>query len=586
MSTNVSKKKRDALISKINQIKTYFENTKQDENAQRFLTYLYEIEKDIQRKKFGLVYEEHLEDIDIILKKNTPVLSEEKDLFINNGGKMNFLIEGDNLAALEILDKTHKEAIDVILIDPPYNTLKEGFTYSDKKVDGNDSFRHSKWISFMQKRLIISKKLLSDQGAIFIHIDENEFAQLKLLCDEIFGEENFIECLIWNKRVPKNDKGIGNIHEYILLYAKNSEFKYKFMMQKDGLDEIYSLIEECKKKNVSIEETERRLKQLYKKNVYDRGITLYNAVSPDYEIWGKINLSWPNGNTFGPRYTVLHPVTKKPVKVPDRGWRWSEKTFKSKLDYDNVIERYDGSYICGEIWFAKDEKTQPSAIKYLKDVDRMLLRSIISTKSDGGIELEKYFGKKSIFAYPKPTKLIKILIDSITYNNKDCTILDYFAGSGTTGQAVLELNLEDGGNRNFILVTNNQNDICRNITYERIRKVNEDLGKPTSLKYYKIDYVPISERLYYEYADELLKHIRELVELENAINFTDNSELTIILEDSELENFILDTEQIKKCKIVYLGHNVLPTGEQEKILRKNKIQVNVIPDYYYKELRG
>ncbi|MBO1511540.1 site-specific DNA-methyltransferase [Metabacillus bambusae] len=588
MSTNISKQKREDLLEKINQIKTFVEDNSNDENARRLLSYLGEIQKDINGKKFGLVFEEHKEDIDEKLEENVPVICEEKDLFINNGGDMNFLIEGDNFAALEILTKTHKEKIDLIYIDPPYNTLKEGFTYSDKKVDGNDSFRHSKWLSFMEKRLVLAKSVLSDKGVIFISVDENEFAQLKVLCDEIFGERNFIECLVWNKRVPKNDKGIGNIHEYILLYAKNDLFKYKFMMAKDGLEEIHSLVADCKKKKLSIKETETKLKQLYKKNSYDRGITLYNAVNEDYEVWGKINLSWPNANTFGPRYEVLHPITKKPVKIPERGWRWSEDTFRGKLDYDNIIERHDGSYICGEIWFSKDENMQPSAVKLLKDVDRMLLRSIISTKSDGGIELEKYFGKKSVFAYPKSNSLMKMLIDSITYDNKDCTILDFFAGSGTTAQAILELNSEDNGNRKFILVTNNQNNICRDITYERIKRVIEsgELNNQASLKYFKIDFVPITEKLYYEYADELLKYVRELVELEHAINFNENKKIAIILTDEELEEFTNNIEQRKECKTVYLGHDVLANGEQEDVLRKYSIKVHVIPDYYYKESRG
>jgi adenine-specific DNA-methyltransferase len=589
MSTNISKQKREDLLEKINEIKTFIEENSNDENTRRLLSYVSEITKDINGKKFGLVFEEHKENIDIILEHNVPVLSEERDLFINNGGEMNFLIEGDNLAALELLSKTHKENIDLIYIDPPYNTLKEGFIYSDKKVDGNDFFRHSKWLSFMQKRLVLAKNVLSEKGVIFISIDENEFSQLKLLCDEIFGEKNFIECITWNKRVPKNDKGIGNIHEYILLYAKNSNYKYKFMMPKDGLDEIYSLVEDCKKKGLAIKETEKKLKQLYKKNAYDRAITLYNAVNEDYEVWGKINLSWPNANTFGPRYEVLHPVTKKPVKIPDRGWRWSEDTFKGKLDYDNMIERHDGSYMCGEIWFSKDENMQPSAIKLLKDVDRMLLRSIISTKSDGGIELEKYFGKKSVFAYPKSNSLMKMLIDSITYDNKDCTILDFFAGSGTTAQAILELNSEDEGNRKFILVTNNQNNICREITYERIKRVmeNEEIDYKSSLKYFKVDYLPVSEKVYYEYADTLLLYVKELVELEHAINFNENKEITIILKDEELEEFINNIELLKECKVIYLGHDVLANSEQENIFRKNKIKINVIPNYYYKEeVRG
>lgn len=586
MSTNISKEKRDDLINKIKAIRTYIAQAPQDENTGALLTYISELEKEVKSKKYGLVFEEHRESIDQKLKDNTPVLTEERDLFIDNGGQLHFLIEGDNLAALQLLFKTHREQIDLIYIDPPYNTEKDGFTYSDSRVDGNDSFRHSKWLSFMNERLEIARKLLSDKGVIFISVDENEFAQVKLLCDTIFGEKCFVECLVWNKRVPKNDKGIGNIHEYILLYTRKSDYNYKFMMPKDGLNEINTLMKECKKKKLSIQESEKKLRDLYKKKAYDRAITLYNSVDDDYRVWGKINMSWPNGNTFGPRYDVIHPAKGVPVKVPDRGWRWSEDTFKQVVDYKNVKERFDGSFMCGGIWFSKDENMQPSSIKYLDEVDRMLLRSIISLKSDGGIELEKHFEKKSVFAYPKPVTLMQILIDSITYDNSGCTVLDFFAGSGTTGHAVMKLNSEDGGNRRFILCTNNENDICRKVTYERIKRIIEHEGYNGSLKYYRIDFIPISEKMYYEYADELLLHIRELVELENGINFTGNAEIAIVLKDEEVESFIANVEEYTTCKRLYRGHDILLSAEQESKLRERNITICVIPDYYYRDLEG
>lgn len=586
MSTNISKRKREDLLNKIKEIRAFISAAPQDENTGNLLSYLSDLEKDVNGKKYGLVFEEHREEIDEVLDTHTPVLTEEKDLFIDNGGQMNFLIEGDNLASLKLLEKTHKGKIDLIYIDPPYNTLNDGFTYSDTLVDGNDTFRHSKWLSFMRERLNLARRLMSYKGIIFISVDENEFAQIKLLCDEIFSERNFIECIIWNKRVPKNDKGIGNIHEYILTYAKSSDFKYKFMVLKDGLKDIEDLLHECKKNNVSIEETEARLKKLYKKNKYDRAITLYNAVDENYRAWGKINMSWPNGNTFGPRYDVIHPITKKPVRVPDRGWRWNEASFLAAVDYENIIERFDGSFMCGNIWFSKDENMQPSSIKYLDDVNRMLLRSIISLKSDGGIELEKYFDRKSVFAYPKSVELLRMLVDSITYNNQDCTVLDFFAGSGTTGHAVMNLNAEDGGNRKFILCTNNENNICRDVTYERIKRVIDKEGYAASLKYYKVEYVPISDRLYYEYADELLKHIRELVELENGVNFTGNAEIAIVLTEEELDDFISQLENNTKCQKLYLGHDILMDAQQAQAIKDRKITVNIIPDYYYKELEG
>jgi adenine-specific DNA-methyltransferase len=153
MSTNISKQKREDLLAKIKEIRSFIAAVPQDENTGNLLSYLSDIEKDINGKKYGLVFEEHREGIDEILDTHTPVLTEDANLFIDNGGQMNFLIEGDNLASLKLLEKTHKGKIDVIYIDPPYNTLNDGFTYSDTLVDGNDTFRHSKWLSFMRERL-------------------------------------------------------------------------------------------------------------------------------------------------------------------------------------------------------------------------------------------------------------------------------------------------------------------------------------------------------------------------------------------------------------------------------------------------
>lgn len=385
----------------------------------------------------------------------------------------NLYIEGDNLEVLKLLQETYLGKIKMIYIDPPYNTGND-FVYEDdfaqnideylansgqfdedgnrlvKNLDSNGRF-HTDWLNMIYPRLKLAKDLLSDDGVIFISLDSNEIDNLIKLCNEVFGESNFVDCITWNKRVPKNDNnGIGNIHEYILAYVKNSSYKRQFTMQKDGLDEIYDLLADLKRKKVPIEEAERQLKQLYKIKGYDRGITLYNSLDDNYEPWGKINMSWPNADTFGPRYDVLHPITKKPTKVPDRGWRWSEATFNENVDFNNIVPRYDGSYVCGNIWFAKDENTQPSSIKYLRDVGRMLLRSIISLKSDGGIEIEKIFEGKSFFPYPKPVALMRLLIDSL--DEKEGIFLDFFSGSATTAHAVMQLNAEDDGNRRFIMV--------------------------------------------------------------------------------------------------------------------------------------
>lgn len=223
MSTNISKQKREDLLNKIKEIRNYIVAAPQDENTGNLLSYLSDLEKDVNGKKYGLVFEEHREEIDEVLDTHTPVLSEDKDLFIDNGGQMNFLIEGDNLASLKLLEKTHKGKIDLIYIDPPYNTGNKDFIYDDIFVDSEDSFKHSKWVSFMSERLTIAKKLLSNEGAIFIQIDDNEQAPLKLLCDDVFSADNFMGIIIQNKMNAKNDTvNIQKNHEYILAYRKKT----------------------------------------------------------------------------------------------------------------------------------------------------------------------------------------------------------------------------------------------------------------------------------------------------------------------------------------------------------------------------
>lgn len=577
---NLSQIKREKMLS-------FLETLKKQHDDDESLMAINEIEKELTAKKYGLVWEEHEEEVDLKMQTHIPVFTEDKSReIIGNpeSGEYNFLLEGDNLHSLKLLEKTHKGKIDVIYIDPPYNTLKDGFIYSDDLVDGNDLFRHSKWISFMNIRLNIARKLLSKKGIIFISVDENEYAQLKLLCDELFGEKCFVENIIWNKRVPKNDKGIGNIHEYILTYTNDAELKYKLMSPKEGVQDIEQLIYQAKENNLNVAETEKKLKQLYSKGDYPRAITLYNNLDNDYRVFGKINMSWPNGNTFGPRYDIMHPLTGNPVKVPDRGWRWSKRTFEEAVDYENKQILHDGSVLCGKIWFSKKDTMQPSSINYIDDVNRMLLRSIISLKSDGGMTLESIFDKKSMFAYPKSVLLVKKIIDSCVYNNKNAVILDFFAGSGTTAQAVLELNEEDGGNRKFILCTNNENNICEDITYQRIKTVitgkrKDDSvysdGIPANLKYYKTDFVAKdSEAL----VDDLLGHTIEMIQLEYGIRI-DNEKYVIIMDDDEMDEFENNFHQYKELKAVFINQDVLLSTSQEKML--SDANTFVIPDCYF-----
>ena len=545
---NISKQKREDLLNKIKEIRTFISTAPQDENTGNLLSYLSDLEKDVNGKKYGLVFEEHREEIDEVLDTHTPVLTEDKDLFIDNGGQMNFLIEGDNLASLKLLEKTHKGKIDLIYIDPPYNTGSPDFKYDDTIVGKEDTFRHSKWISFMKSRLQIAHKLLSDNGIIFISIDENEQAPLKLLCDEIFSPENHIETVIWKNKYGAGAKTVGfiSVHEYILCYSKKPISDITSEIDKEG-QAAY------KKTDEKFEVRGGYLTQpLMTKSLADRPNLMY-----DIEY---------NGD-------IIHPRKQ---------WVWSKERLEAAIRNNEVEfnKQKDGSYSVRAKKYLFDENGNIRRGKPLSILNGPLTQ-------DGTQEIRNVFGTEDVFKFSKPSELIQYFIafEINSMSSKNAVILDFFAGSGTTAQAVLAQNEKDNGNRKFILCTNNENNICRDVTYERIKRVINKENYSASLKYYKVEYVPISDRLYYEYADELLKHIRELVELENGINFTGNAEIAIVLTEEELASFIENAADFSKCKKLYMGHDLLPTEEQEETLKNNGIEISIIPDYYYRDLQ-
>lgn len=575
MSTNISKQKRDKLIEKIKALRTYISSAEQDENTAALLTYLSEIEKDVCGKKYGLVFEEHREEIDEVLSTHTPVLAEEKDLFINNDGQMNFLVEGDNLASLQLLEKTHKGKIDLIYIDPPYNTGNQDFIYDDRYVNSNDLFSHSKWVSFMNVRLQVARNLLKRTGIIFISIGDIELSDLKLLCDEIFGEKN---CLSIVPRLMKTGGNKGRFFspniDYVLVYAKNEAEAKDF---KGELDE------ELVKKLYNKVETEGQRKGqryrpfgLYQSSLDERPNQRYFVECPDGTF------AIPPGETFP---EIISDGEKVLPNKGDGCWRWSQERYLIEKQNGNilftpskngVLVQPDGSpskwNVYTKIWLTDREEEGQTPTNFISKYEN---RHSAKELKELGVS----------FDFSKPTGLIQYLF-SLTGADKEAICLDFFAGSGTTGHAVMKLNAEDGGNRRFILCTNNENNICREVTYERIKRVIDKEGYSASLKYFKVDYIPVSERMYYEYADELLAHIRELVELENGINFTGNAEVGIVLTEDELAEFIANDEIFVNCRKLYVGHDVLMDAEQVQLLKDQKISIHVIPDYYYKELEG
>lgn len=600
MSTNISKQKREDLLNKIKEIRTFISAAPQDENTGNLLSYLSDLEKDVNGKKYGLVFEEHREEIDEVLDTHTPVLTEDKDLFIDNGGQMNFLIEGDNLASLKLLEKTHKGKIDLIYIDPPYSTGNKDFIYDDAFVDKNDTFSHSKWTSFINQRLYIARKLLSDNGAIFISVDDNEEAALKLLCDTIFGENCFIANISWQRTysIRNDSKGIPLEVEHILVYSKKKTWQPSKLPRTEKMDASYK--------------------------------------NPDGD-----RCKWMSGSPIasdakthqGMVYAIQHPLTGKLLYPNNTAhWRYSQEQMLEYMNgwceykLEDLHDDEKRAEICGvatsdvkknvkAIVLAKSfEESYPIAKAvydsgpwprfYFTSAGKGGIRRKVYADSVGGRIATNYWmydevghtdeAKKELkaifegiipFDTPKPIRLLERIIQ-IGSNNKGI-VLDFFAGSGSTGHAVMNFNANNkDSNRKFILCTNNENNICRDVTYERIKRVIDKEGYAASLKYYKVEYAPISERLYYEYADELLKHIRELVELENGVNFTGNAEIAIVLTEEELDDFISQLENNTKCQKLYLGHDILMDAQQAQAIKDRKITVNIIPDYYYKELEG
>lgn len=424
-------------------------------------------------KKYGLVWEDKPEVVEEEMKTKLPILTEVKDRAIINDTETehypnHVIIEGDNLHAEVVLDYVAANSIDVIYIDPPYNTGNNDFIYNDKYVDKEDNYRHSKWLSFMSKRLMIARKLLSDKGIIFISIDDNEQANLKLLCDEIFGENNFVGTYFWKRTStpPALSYKIRRKLEFVLCYQKTSILKRTFAQgYVDGGDApllnngnpLGILKFPPKTVHFNLPDGIYSSKSTYKVKLITP-VHVVNGVNEDeFEAeghfkWGQDNL---NREVSEGTYFLIKSKQFSP--------RFQKSTKATKVP-SNIID---------------------------EDVN-------VGTNEDAQKEISN-FGLDINFDYAKPTSLVGYLCRMPFWKKCDIKILDFFAGSGTTLDATMKLNAEDGGCRQCILVTNNENGICENVTYERNKRVIEGYTSPNgehveglhgnNLRYYKTDFV-------------------------------------------------------------------------------------------------
>lgn len=425
-----------------------------------------------KQKKYGLVWEDKPEDVEERLREELPVLIEDTDKAIISeeaDAPNHILIEGDNLEALTALSYTHEGKIDVIYIDPPYNTGNKDFVYNDSFVDSEDGYRHSKWLSFMSKRLTIAKRLLSKRGVIFISIDENELGQLKLLGDEIWSG-NFVGQWNWFKSStpPALSKKVKKNVEYILCW------------QSSGNTEKFKGIQKISKSNDPFTKPQNSYKELL---FPSKSIT---CKLPDGIYQPGVYGTEKFPNELLDTLEVRNGKNAYAVRFKNR-FIWIQDTLNKNIDNGLYIE-LSKSLVLSYKRVNYSPEIPPNFIDISVGVD---------TTENAGRHLMEIFNNQKVFDYPKPVSLIKYIL-GFSYND-DITILDFFAGSGTTLHATMQLNAEDGGHRKCILVTNNENNICENVTYERNKRVIQGYTTPkgeevpgltaNTLRYYKTDFI-------------------------------------------------------------------------------------------------
>lgn len=520
------------------------------------------------KKKYGLVWESKNEEVVEMCKEKLPVLKEikNKEIITDKNKPVNLLIEGDNYHALSVLNYTHAKKVDVIYIDPPYNTGNKDFIFNDHYVDKEDSYRHSKWLSFMEKRLKLAKNLLKDSGVIFISIDDNEVAQLKMLMDnpDLFGEDNLESIICWRRRTNQpNDKSkmIAKVAEFLLVYAKNSNIlKEKKAFSTIPLGEI-------------------------------RAGSYSNPDNDPRGPWSTTPWRASRGQG-GTKYKIKTPTGK----IYDEVWLGMKETFEKLLKDKRIIFPNNGNGKPRKKVFLRERQQEgQSAINFWfgKEYGDNLTASA---------ELNNLFGGERVFDNPKPVNLMKMILRIKT--NKNSLILDFMAGTGTTGHAVLELNKEDSGNRKFILCTNNENNngngykIAEDICYPRIKKVIDGYknlkdqkveGLGGNLKYFKTDFVDYDEATdrnkikLTEQATEMLCVKEETFEkIEDNKKFkifkNSNHYTGIIWDQSAIPSFKKAIKDIKGKFSVYVFSLGDETFDEEFADVKQKIQLSPIPE--------
>ncbi len=597
---NLSQMKRERMLAFLNTIR------EQHKDDDEMLIALGEIEKELTSKKYGLVWERHEEAVDVQMHSHIPVFTEiaDKEICCSAENNYNFLLEGDNLHSLRLLEKTHRHKIDVIYIDPPYNTKNKDFIYDDIKIDSTDGYQHSKWLSFMSERLMIARNLLRKTGVLAISIGYQEVNNLILLCQELFSSCQIVCVTVQTSSGNAVANGFTYTQEYIIFITPLDFKPYEIEDAKKDYTTPYHGM------NLSGFNQTQRPNQAYPIFIDDSGRIVGCGKSLQERIDDGSFIGEKADFTFNydeaPSGTVaIWPITQQGDTCV---WRLiPEKLLKNwELGYIKVVpnnkgkNKYTIQYLSGGIIKQIENGTLEtyrisSEIPTLEVVGFKTSASSIPTiwtspkflTATGSRDIKNIFNSKVPFSFPKPIALVKEILMRVSDN--EATILDFFAGSGTTAQAVMELNMSDNGHRKFILCTNNENGICEDITHPRIKTVitgkrTDDSvysdGIPANLKYYRTDFV---SKDCDDVSAELLEHITEMIQLEHSIKI-DNNEYFIILNDDEADELEQHWSEYQNVRALYISKNVLLTTSQNTLF--GSVQTYIIPDYYFKfELR-
>lgn len=594
---NLSKMKRDEMIAFLNELK----KTHSDDASIRAFNM---IENHLREKKYGLVWEEHSEEVDEMLEENIPVLTAdpERRLCKDESLPWNFIIEGDNLQALYLLEKTHRGKVDCIYIDPPYNTGATDWKYNNNYVVKDDEYRHSKWLSMMEKRLLLSKSLLSNDGALICAIDENELQTVGLLLQELFPTHN-VDCIA----VIHNPGGIQGAnfsycHEYAyFVYPKRS---YYISKEKRNDNDDPTPFRDWGKENSKREGAPNCFYPIIVDIVENKVVDTGSVPSDDFHP--------KSANEMHGNLMYVWPIDSNNV---ERRWRFA---------YDTV-----GSII---------DELIPVSIKGVVNIQRnkkfftrktVWNNPLFSANNSGTQLIAKIIGNR--FSFPKSLYLVKECVNACL-QKKDALILDFFAGSGTTMHAVNLLNAEDGGHRRCIMVTNNEIGIDDEKRFAKENYGNENLvtwnkhpsqknaqfkinynsqefidfkdcygiakyvtwprticsingvdingnslkgnyadtdipmssGFNTNVKFFKCDWIPRKPEDYL-LSNALCLHVKEMIELQNAIE-VDNVKNCLVLNKSDLKKTVLNPEIYSQIQNVWVNQNIIFNAEELRLL--------------------